>query len=176
MKSILMVLASERFRDIEYLVPRAFFEQAGYNVSTASSAKESRGRFGYRVNNDFLISEVEVKNFDAIYLVGGAGSLEYINNETAQSLVERFYNSEKVVGAICAAPQNLLHWGMLKGKNATGFNSSNNEFVNLAIEKGAVPFADQKVVVDGRILTANGPEASEESALEFIKLMESVSL
>jgi putative intracellular protease/amidase len=171
MAHILMILASERFRDIEYLTPRAFFEQHGFKVSTASSTPVSIGRFGYKVENDFVLDQLHVKDFDGIYFVGGAGSTEYIENEKAKLLAEAFYIAQKPVAAICAAPRNFLHWGLLKGKKATGHNGD-GQFTALALQFGAFPLPEQAVVIDGGILTANGPEASEESALEFIKLLE----
>jgi putative intracellular protease/amidase len=170
MKKILMILASENFRDIEYIVPRAFFEQAGHKVFTASSAPESKGRFGFVVKNDFTVDQVNPGDFDGIFYVGGNGSLEYIENDTAKNLAENFYGDHKAVGAICAAPRNFLHWGLLKGKKATGHNGD-GQFVPLAKEKGAEPKADQTVVIDGGILTGNGPEAAEESALKFMELL-----
>lgn len=164
-----MILASDRFRDIEYITPRAFFEQKGFKVSTASSTKISTGRFGYKVKNDFLIEEVQMKNFDGIYFVGGAGSTEYITNEKARLLTEAFYIAKKPIAAICAAPRNFLYWGLLKNKKATGHNGD-GQFPALALQFGALPMPEKAVVYDDGILTANGPEASEESALEFMKL------
>ncbi|HSZ24089.1 MAG TPA: DJ-1/PfpI family protein [Cytophagaceae bacterium] len=169
MPHILMILASKGFRDIEYITPRAFFEQYGFKVSTASSSKISKGRFGYQVKNDFLIEEVQIKEFDGIYLVGGGGSLEYRTNDKARLLVEAFYVAHKPIAAICAAPQNFLHWGLMKGKRVTGHNGD-GLFPALAIQFGAIPDVEKTVVYDGGILTANGPEAAEESALEFMKL------
>lgn len=168
--NVLMILASERFRDIEYIVPRAFFEQHGFKVSTASSAMISKGRFGYEVKNDLLIEEVHVKDFDGVYFVGGAGAAEFRDNAKARLLAEAFFISEKPIAAICAAPRNFIFWGFLKGKKATGHNGD-GQFVPLALEHGVIPEPEKTVVYDGGILTANGPEASEESAVEFMKLL-----
>jgi protease I len=169
-KKIIMVLASENFRDIEYIVPRAFFEKAGIEIHTASSTKIAIGRFGYSVQNDFLVQDVKAENYDGIYLVGGGGSMEYLENENAKKLFTSFLKSNKAIGAICMAPRNFLHWGFLKEKNATGWNNDGG-FSKMAKEAGAIDHAEKAVVVDGLILTANGPEASEESAIEFIKLL-----
>jgi putative intracellular protease/amidase len=169
MPHILMILASERFRDVEYIVPRTFFEQHGFNVSTASSAKISVGRFGFKVKNNFLIDEVQAKQFDGLYFVGGAGALEYKDNAKVRLLAEAFFVMEKPLAAICAAPRNFLYWGLLKGKKVTGHNGD-GQFITLALQEGAIPMQEETVVYDGGILTANGPEASEESALEFMKL------
>ncbi len=164
-----MILASKEFRDIEYITPRAFFEQAGFEVKTASSSKISIGRFGYQHENDFLIEEVKPEDFDGLYMVGGKGALEYIDNESAKNIVLSLHNENKPLAAICAAPRNFLHWGLLKGKKATGHNWDGN-FEHLCEEFGALSRVRQATKVAGTILTANGPEASEESALRFINL------
>ncbi len=169
MKQILMILASKEFRDIEYITPRAFFEQAGFVVKTASSSKVSVGRFGYRHENDFLVEEVDPAQFDGLFLVGGKGALEFIENESAKNIALTLHKEDKPLGAICAAPRNFLHWGLLKGKKATGHNWDGN-FEHLCEEFGALSRVRQATKIAGKILTANGPEASEESALRFIKL------
>lgn len=169
-KRIVMVLASEKFRDIEYLVPKAFFEQAGIEVFSASTAINSIGRFGYEVKNNFLIEQIDSNMFDGIYFVGGGGSTQYLNNDVAKSIFTAFLELNKPIAAICAAPRNFLHWGLLKNKKSTGFDAD-GVFSKMAIEFGSIGLPEEKVVVDGLILTANGPEASEESALAFIQLL-----
>ena len=170
MKKIIMILASEIFRDIEYLVPKAFFEQSGFEVQTASSSKKSIGRFGYTVTNDLLLSEVQASDFNGLYMVGGGGSLQYLENQEAKKLFESFLDQNKPIAAICAAPRNFLTWGFLSGKIATGFDAD-GEFSEMALKCGTEPLPQEAVVVDGMILTANGPEAAEQSAIEYMKLL-----
>ncbi|MCX6180371.1 MAG: DJ-1/PfpI family protein [Bacteroidetes bacterium] len=169
-KKIILLLASKNFRDIEYIVPRAFFEQAGFQIHTASTVPVSKGRFGFLVKHDVQIQDIKATNYDGIYLVGGGGSMEYLENENAKNIFTSFLNANKPIGAICMAPRNFLNWGFLKGKNATGWNNDGG-FSKMAVEVGAIDGSEKEVVVDGLILTANGPEASEESALEFIQLL-----
>jgi putative intracellular protease/amidase len=169
-KRIVMLLASQRFRDCEYLVPRAFFEQAGIEIHTASTSLISKGRFGFLVQNQLLIEDIHAAEFDGIYFVGGAGSSEYLDNEKAKAVFQAFLDLNKPIAAICAAPRNFLHWGLLKNKKSTGFDSD-GVFTQMANEAEAIPLVHEKVVIDGLILTANGPEASEESALAYIQLL-----
>ncbi len=169
MKTILIILASENFRDIEYLVPRDFFEQNNYLVSTASITEKSIGRFGFAVKNDYLINQISCDNFDGVFFVGGSGSLDLQNNETLREFTTEIINSGKACGAICASPRNLLSWELLIGKRCTGWNGD-NEFPKLCEKYGAI-FEDKKVVVDTNMVTGNGPEASEEIAIEFMRLL-----
>jgi protease I len=170
-KRILMVVAPENFRDIEYIVPAAFFTQNNLEVITTSSSKQSIGRFGYQVAHSFLLNEVDGDSYDALFIVGGNGSLQFLSNEKLKKLSTEFVSKQKPIAAICAAPQLLLHWGLLSEKKCTGFNDVSNTFKNLAIEKNAVPLVDELVVVADRIVTGNGPAASDAIAKTFIEII-----
>ncbi len=170
MKKILMFLASDNFRDTEYLTPRAFFEQNNVNVMTISSQKISRGRFSFIVKNDYLINdEIDPAKFSGIFLVGGGGVLDYLENRVLRKLVWDFSDSGKIIGAICAAPRLLLKWGLLKNKKFTGWNGDG------VLEKlGKENFAEYtnlSVQVDKNFVTGDGPNSVEETALEFLKLI-----
>jgi putative intracellular protease/amidase len=167
---VLMLLAPERFRDCEYLVPRAFFDQAHIEVTTTSANKLIKGRFGYTLEVDLLLENIDVQKFDGIFFVGGGGAVEYAENMIAKDLFGSFLRLNKPVAAICAAPINLLKWGYLENRKCTGFDSD-GVFSTLAIECGAIPLPHELVILDGNILTANGPEASEACALAFIDLV-----
>ena len=110
-----------------------------------------------RVKPDVLIGKVKVEDYDAVIFVGGVGAKEYFESEAAHKLAREADEKEKIVAAICIAPSILANAGILKGKKATAYPS---EKTNLEA-KGAV-FVDENVVVDGRIITANGPGAAAE--------------
>ncbi|HTF81855.1 MAG TPA: DJ-1/PfpI family protein, partial [Cytophagales bacterium] len=157
--------------DIEYIVPRAFFEQNDCKVSTSAATKVSVGRFGYKVQNDHVNTEIVSKVYDALFLVGGAGSLQYLNDAQLKTVVETFLDANKPVAAICAAPRNLISWGLMRGKAVTAHNGDGS-FPEFALQHGAVPQMSKAVVEDGLLLTGNGPEASEELALLLLKKLE----
>ncbi len=164
-----MVLAPSDFRDAEHIVPHAIWTQQGIEVDTSSTEILSTGRFGYEVHHDFTLDEASATDYDGIFFVGGGGSLDFMENETTKNLTLEFINSDKATGAICAAPRNFLNWGILNGKKATGHNWDGN-FPNLCKESGAA-YMNNSVVVDGKILTADGPEAAEEAAFKFLEIL-----
>lgn len=166
---ILMILAPENFRDTEYITPRAFFEQAGFDVSTASTNLKSTGRFGYTVKNDLELERVDLKNYQALVFVGGVGSLAFESNTKARELAQECLKEGKILGAICAAPRNLLAWGLLKNKKCTGSNWD-SQFPMLCKKYGA-DYKEAECIADENIVTANGPEASELFALEILQLL-----
>ena len=124
--------------------------------------------------SDLLIQELQNEHqCDGVYVVGGLGSLVYQENEGLRRFVEGVLGDGGILGAICAAPRNLLSWGLMEGKLVTGHNWD-GDFSSLAEQVGAIPRLDQKVVMDGRVMTANGPEASEESALAFHEMLKAI--
>ena len=169
---ILMVLAPSDFRDEEYLLPREEFEKANADVMTSSVIDIAVGRFGCEEEIDIQLKEAAAENFDAIFWVGGGGCLEYMTNEDARALAGEFFLQKKVTGAICAAPRLLLAWRLLEGKRVTGWNSDNN-LEKLAIQGGAI-YTGADVEVDGKILTADGPDSAKKAGVEFLKLLEKV--
>ena len=168
MKQILMILAPKNFRDLEYIVPRAFFEQKLVcQITTASTQTISYWRFGYEVSHSWMIDDYKDKIFDAIVFVGGLWSLDYMQNDIVKQLTKTHLNAWKVVASICAAPRNFLAWWIAKDKKITWADWDNNLW-NLAKESWAI-LESKSVVVDWNLITWNGPEAAEEFALDIIE-------
>lgn len=162
-KRILMIIACNMFRDEEYQVPRQYFEKMGFKVEVASSVKSTcNGKLGLKVRPDILISEVTDINYDAIVFVGGIGAKEYFNDPVSHEIAKNANKHGKVVSAICIAPVILLNAGLLSGKKATAFPSEETTLKN-----GGALYSGKSVERDGKIVTANGPEA----ALEFARLI-----
>lgn len=168
MVKVLVILAEGNFRDSEYLVPRAFFEQNGFEVRTVSTNYLSIGKFGYNVENDFMFDTdfEELKEFDALYFVGGLGCLNLISNDLVKDLTKYYLDSNKLVSAVCAAPRLLLEWEVLNGFNCTGSNYDDN--FETICKKFKAEYINKSVVSDRNIITGIGPIVLEELSLEII--------
>jgi len=167
-KNVLMIIAAERFQDEEFAQPYNLMTKLGATVKIACSRKDKAlGKFGRQVTPDFLISECKVDDFDAIIFIGGPGASEYFNNSAAHVLARDAVAKGKVLGAICIAPVTLANAGVLKGKKATVFPSEQPQLAS----QGA-RFIQQNVVVDGKIVTAAGPQAAREFAETLARLMQ----
>ncbi len=149
----LLIIAPNRFRDEEYFHTKEELENAGIEVVTTSRNTDLiTGMLGGTTTPDIDLADVDVNEYDAVVFIGGSGASAYFDDPLALEIARSAYDSEKVVGAICIAPSILANAGVLKGKRATAFGSEEG---NLR-EKGAVWTGDG-VVIDGRIVTANGP-------------------
>lgn len=166
-KKVLMVLAPKDFRDEEYLKPREVFEKAGFKVEVASlGVKQATGAYGATTKVDYDLKDVEATDYEAVVFVGGAGSSIYFDNETAKDLAKTAFGQGKVVAAICIAPSILANAGLLQGRRATCFSSQAD---NLRA-RGTV-YTDESVTVDGKIVTANGPQAAFDFGQMVAKLL-----
>jgi protease I len=157
-KKVLMIIAPKNFRDEELLKPKEILERAKANVTIASKGvKTAKGMLGSSVSVDLDLAQVDVKDYDAIVFVGGTGAEIYFNDSKALKIAKEGYEQGKVVAAICIAPSILANAGILEGKRATAFPS---EASNL--EANGARYTGESVTIEGRIITAKGPEAASE--------------
>lgn len=169
-KKILMVIAEKGFRDEELLIPQKEFIKNGFKVIVAStSSGEAIGKFGAKVKPDAEVSKVNFLDYDAIVVVGGPGSKDYLwNNKVLLKGLADAFVKEKVISAICISPVVLAKAGVLNGKKATIFPDSWG--INELKKAGAI-YVSQSVVVDGKIVTGDGPDAATKFAQEIMKLL-----
>lgn len=100
-------------------------------------------------------------------LPGGLGGAKAL---AASALVgELLKNQEKngkLIGAICASPALVLKAHEVGiGKNVTCYPSFKNEL------DGKFTFVDEIVVVDGKLITSQGPSTSFEFSLKIVEVL-----
>jgi len=168
-KKVLMVIAKNKFRDEEYREPRMVLEAAGAVITVASSSlNTAEGMLGLKVKPDVLIGNVKEGDYDGIVFVGGGGASEYFDSPVAHTLARNFFEHGKLTSAICIAPATLANAGVLKGKRATAFPSSEEALKT----HGAIAVRDD-VVTDGKIVTAVGPSAAKKFGEKLVDVLSS---
>ena len=167
---ILFVIAQEGFQDHEYGKPKEILEEAGYEIITGSQEiGKCKGAFGLEVEATIALSEVNVDEYVAVLFVGGPGAYVYQHDVQAHLTIQEAINRGKVLGAICIAPTILAYAGVLEGKKATVWNQDGKQ--QEVLEKNGATFVDEPVVVDGKIITANGPPAAEEFGKKVLEVL-----
>jgi protease I len=170
-KKAVMIIAFREFRDAEYFVPKEILEKAGIEVKTASNKLGTAiGADGGDTNVDLLVSQIKVSDFDAIIFVGGPGCLNALDNENSYKVAKEAVSQNKVLAAICISPVILAKAGVLEGKRATCWTDPLGSQAKILKEKGAI-FEKKPVVVDEKIITANGPEAAEEFGKTIVEIL-----
>ena len=160
---VAMIIAFRDFRDEEYFIPKQALESYGIKITTVSSKKgQALGVFGGTIDIDLKLDDLKVSDFDGIIFIGGAGASEYIENEKAHQIAKETIEGNKVLGAICIAPAILARAGLLNEKKATVWSSNlDKSAVKILKEEGA-DYQTDSIVVDGKIITANGPMAARK--------------
>jgi len=167
-KKILLFIAQHNFRDEEYFHPKEVFVREGAEVKTMSfQPGKCFGSEGGQAEADYgLEDKMEERLFDALVFVGGSGMADYLNDPRLTGLARDFYYAghNKVLAAICISPAILANAGLLNGKKATSWSG-----VREILEKKGAFFQEKDVVVDGNIITANGPLAASHFGEEIIR-------
>lgn len=172
-KKIALIVAFRDFRDEEYFFTKQDLENEGAQIATVSSAAgKAIGKEGGEVKVDILLSELKVEDYDAIIFVGGPGAYNYFNNSACHQIVKEAVEKNKVLGAICSAPAILAKAGVLEGKKATVWSSNMDKSLIKILQDNGVEYASGLVVViDGKIITANDPEAAHDFARAIINAL-----
>lgn len=162
-KKIAIVIAFRDFRDPEYFIPKQILEEAGAEIKTVSNKTGiAIGAEGGEASVDLLVSEIKPADFDAIVFVGGPGCLKNLDNENSYKLIKETVAQNKVLASICISPVILAKAGVLKEKKATVWSSPMDKKPVKILEENEAIYQPEPVVVDGRIITADGPVAAEK--------------
>ncbi|MCF0065632.1 type 1 glutamine amidotransferase domain-containing protein [Dyadobacter chenwenxiniae] len=140
------------------------------------------------------IENLSIAGYDAVFVPGGLGPVaDMTDNPPVQQILADFYESGKVVSAVCHGPVSLgnviLKDGsyLVNGKNVTGFSKEEEE--NYAKED--VPFELEDLlkvhganyssvdpwqpysIADGRLVTGQNPASAQGVAEKVIAILES---
>ncbi|MFC2162095.1 DJ-1/PfpI family protein [Candidatus Altiarchaeota archaeon] len=167
---VLVVLAPHDYRDEEYLIPKKILEAAGSKVTVAGPVEGVyTGMLGSKVKPDLTFSQVRPLDYDAIMLVGGAGSRKWLwDNKLLHNIVFQAWEAGRLVAAICLSPSVLARAGILSGVKATVFRLP---AATDALREAGALLRDDHIVLDGNILTCDGPESAGEFAEKMLEIL-----
>jgi len=161
-KKAVIIISFRNFRDGEYFIPKEILEKAGVEIKTASNKTGlAIGSDGGEVNIDLLVSDINIGEFDAVVFIGGPGCLISLDNEQSYNIAREAVSQNKLLASICISPVILAKAGVLEGKKATVWSSSMDKSPVKALEEKGVLYQAEPVIVDGKIITANGPAAAK---------------
>lgn len=155
------------FEEIEALATVDIMRRAGMEVSVLAIHKDRMvtGAHGITVAADMLMAGADLADADWLIFPGGLPGAENLHKDEAlnKALLAHVAAGGRVA-AICAAPALVLaQAGVLKGRKATCYPG----FESHLTAGGATP-SEGRVVVDGNIVTANGPSSASAFALAIV--------
>lgn len=143
---------ADGFEETEALAPVDILRRADIDVTTVGVGGDViRGSHNIHVTADMNIDEFEInEDISGVILPGGMPGVKNLYAEQrVLDTVNKAYQNDLFVCAICAAPMILGRLGIVSGRKATCFPGFEDEL------KGA-EVTGEKVVVDGKVITAKG--------------------
>ena len=174
------VFFADGFEEIEGLSPVDYLRRADLNVITV-------GVKGVPFNDTMIVTsshkipiivdmtlDTYLKKYgnnapDCVICPGGSKGAENLSEcmELINHL-ETAWKQEKIVAAICASPAVVLgKTDILEGKKWTCYPGMETEARADYVNK----YSNKVFITDGNLVTARGPGASEEFAMELVRIL-----
>ena len=108
----------------------------------------------HKVDNSIALADVDKNNYQAVYFVGGKGAMfDFPENAAIKSLVSDYYQSGKVIGAVCHGPAALVNVTLADGspllanKTVSSFTNA-EELLLIPDAKEVFPFLLQNKLIE----------------------------
>lgn len=154
------------FEEIEAVTIIDVLRRAELRVLVASTAVGPvRGSHDIEVAADTALASIAADGVDMIALPGGMpGAAALAADPDVQRLVRELAAAGKYTCAICAAPIALAAAGVHRGKRVTSYPGFESR-----LEGGT--YVEDRVVVDGTVVTSRGPGTALEFALALVGIL-----
>jgi len=138
-------------------------------VASVMGRLEITAARGTKIVADVLIEDCANETYDVIALPGGIPGAEHLRDCAALiQMVTAQRDSGRLYGAVCASPAvALLPHGLVGGRRATCFPS----YAPVLAKAADVEALEDRVVVDGNLVTSRGPGTAIEFALTLIEIL-----
>lgn len=164
---MIYVMLAEGFEEIEALAFTDILRRAGIDTKLVSTTdnKIVNGAHKIKVVADIFADEISKEDLTAVVLPGGLpGTYNLRDSDAVKNILKFATENNKLIGAICAAPYVFDFYGYLNGKNATVNPGFESEMKNAIL-------INERVVIDGNIITSQGPGTAHEFAAAFISVL-----
>lgn len=164
MNKHVLVPIADGIEEIEAVVIIDVLRRAGAEVVVASIKDLTvRASRGVNLVADTTLESCINSSFDLIALPGGMPGAEHLRDSLAlRQMLTLQHENKRLIGAICASPAIVLHHhGILKDHLATCYPSFQNQLDRVEV--------DLPVVVDGHIITSQGPGTAFAFALSLVE-------
>jgi alkylhydroperoxidase/carboxymuconolactone decarboxylase family protein YurZ/putative intracellular protease/amidase len=134
------------------------------------------------LENTTKLDDANVEDYDAIFFAGGHGTMwDFPNSPAVLKVVPKFYESGKIVSAVCHGPAALVNVKLsdgsylISGKEVAAFTNGEEEEVqstnvvpflleDTIIKHGAkykhAPNWNNNIAIDGRLITGQNPQSA----------------
>lgn len=150
------IFYADGVEEVEAVATVDALRRGGLEVVTVSITDNPivTGATGQKLVADSLISQIDPKEAEWIIIPGGVPGAPNLHAcQQVNDIILNQWNEGGKVAAICAGPAVVLApTGILKGRKATCYPGLEKD-----LEQGGATYIKQPVVVDGRLITSEGP-------------------
>ena len=160
-----IILLATGFEEIEAVTVIDIMRRAGIDMVIAGIESLSvTGSHGIVIAADKKLSDAW-DNFDAVVLPGGMpGALHLHNSSEVNNFIKDMNAQGVLIAGICAAPSVIMApIGLLDNKAATCYPGDQIDFAK------NIRYKNKAVVVDGNIITSQGPGTAMEFAFTIVE-------
>ena len=164
---MIALLLAHGFEEVEALTPVDLLRRAGLDVRLVGvGATVVQGGHGIRVEADTTLDDLDIDQVEGLILPGGGEGTENLaRSKGVLDLVRELFARGNLVAAICAAPAVVLQGtGVLKGRRVTCYPGFEDRLSGCS-------FLEDRVVVDGNLVTSRGPGTAAEFSLALIEIL-----
>ena len=180
MKKVLILLANgfeiyEAAAFIDILGWATVFGSEPIEIVTAGSSERLHCTFGFDVIPDALISQLDLKSFDALAIPGGFEKAGFYNDAYSplfSEVIKQFADSGKPISSICVGALPIAKSGVLKGRKATTYHLLEGRRKKELASLGA-NVQDSHIVRDKNITTSSSPSTAIEVAIDLLERLTS---
>lgn len=165
------ILLTNGFECAEALVTLDLLHRAGIQADlTALEETQVTSANGVKVQADRVLRQIGqdafLQDLDMVILPGGLDNVLGLRaSQAARDVVTQAAAEGIRVAAICAAPWFLTDIGLTDGKNIVCYPGMEDKMGAAKVQAGS------KVVVDGKLITGQGPGAAYDFALKLIEVL-----
>ena len=158
------LLLVDGFEEIEALTPVDVLRRCGAEICTVGvNGKTVMGAHNIQVECDIAFDEIEQDSMEMLILPGGPGHTA-LKTEKVHELIGFAADKGIYIASICAAPAVLGELGLLMGRKATCFPGFESALLGAEL-------SSDKVVTDGKYITAKGAGAAGEFAFAVAEIV-----
>lgn len=141
------------------------------------------------------LSGLDLTQYDGVHIAGGGGAaVDLYPNKEMGAILEHFFSTGKVVGAICHGAIALANNPeRIRNRHVTGYSWAEDHELEKAFGEDFLPNYPQptlektgaifscaepgglRVVVDGKLITGQSQYSASEYALQFLRILTGAS-
>ena len=172
--TVILAVASTGYQPVEYGLTYEVLASNNIDILTVSNNPGvATAADGSTTVVNKTLDQIDATKYQGLFLIGGSGALEHLDTQIMHELLRQFKALGKPYGAICIAPRILAKAEVLGSIKATGWNNDNK--LAAIFERHGAVYTRQAVVTDGLVVTAQGPEASQDFGEAIVRVVQTIT-